>query len=611
MSQFPNPEEVRLDPALAALAAGARVGAGRFSLLRLLGRGGSGVVWLARDEHLRESVALKFLPPEIRHDAVALDDLRRETSRSRKLTHPHIIRIHDLYKTDEEAFISMEYVDGLNLSEMRLQQPDRVLTWSFLEPVVKELCLALDYAHGERIVHRDLKPANMIVDGRGRLKLADFGIAAIVTDTVSRISVGRHALSGTACYMSPQQLDGTLPQVTDDIYSVGATLYELLTSRAPFFSGDIAHQVRSFAPQPIEKRLSQLNIHNPVPTSVSAMIMACLSKEPEKRPQSARSLAEQVGIGPLSAKGTMDARTEDAKIKTTEPVISAEISDKSTRENGATIVNSATAVENGSLPERRSPLLGIAALFVIVVVAGATWWWLSHQPPAKTGSQTPVAVTPEFVAIFNGQDFSGWDGDPQIWSVQDGVITANNGTSKERRPVALFWRGGTVDDFELRLSFKIKSGNSGVYYRAKQLLGHEVGGYQFEISGPMTGVLLETGPDRMRRQPSQAGSVTSARVVDGKEKVVVGGKTASTALEVKNAFRPGAWNDVVIVAQSNHMVHTLNGHTIIDATDEFEKRPSTGTVALEIYGNIPTSVQFRDIRLKRLPSASSVGVGNK
>jgi serine/threonine protein kinase len=611
MSQFPNSEEVRLDPALAALAAGARVGAKRFSLLRLLGRGGSGVVWLARDEHLRESVALKFLPPEIRHDAVALDDLRRETSRSRKLTHPHIIRIHDLYKTDEEAFISMEYVDGLNLSEMRLQQPDRVLTWSFLEPLVKELCLALDYAHGERIVHRDLKPANMIVDGRGRLKLADFGIAAIVTDTVSRISVGRHALSGTACYMSPQQLDGTLPQVTDDIYSVGATLYELLTSRAPFFTGDIAHQVRSFAPQPIEKRLSQLNIHNPVPASVSAMIMACLSKEPEKRPQSARSLAEQFGIGPLGAKGTQDARPEDPKIKTTEPVISAEISDKSTRDNGVTTVNRAAAVENGPLPKRRSPLLGIAALFVILALAGATWWWLSHQPPAKTVSQTPVAVTPEFVAIFNGQDFSGWEGDPQIWSVQDGVITANNGTSKERRPVALFWRGGTVDDFELRLSFKIKSGNSGVYYRAKQLLGHEVGGYQFEISGPMTGVLLETGPDRMRRQPSQAGSVTTARVVDGKEKVVVGGTTASTALDVKNAFRAGAWNDVVIIAQGNHMVHTLNGRTIIDATDEFEKRPRTGTVALEIYGNIPTSVQFRDIRLKRLSAASSVGVGNK
>src|SRR5687767_2102443 len=172
-----DPQEPRLDPALAALAKGSRVGGGRFTLLRQLGQGGMGVVWLARDEQLREDVALKFLPQEIRHDAVALDDLRRETSRSRKLTHPHIIRIHDLYKVENEAFISMEYVEGSNLSELRLQQPDRIFKWTFLEPLVKQLCDALAYAHGENVIHRDLKPANMMLDARGRLKLADFGLA--------------------------------------------------------------------------------------------------------------------------------------------------------------------------------------------------------------------------------------------------------------------------------------------------------------------------------------------------------------------------------------------------------------------------------------------------
>src|SRR5688572_12735399 len=206
-----DPKEARLDPTLAALASGSQVGDGRFTLLRLLGQGGMGVVWLARDEHLREEVALKFLPPEIRHDAAALDDLRRETSRSRRLTHAHIIRIHDLYKVEREAFISMEYIDGPNLSELRLEQPDRVLKWVFLEPLIQQLCDALDFAHRENIVHRDLKPANMMLDGRRRLKLADFGVAAMVSDSVSRVSLGRHLLSGTASYMSPQQLDGQLP----------------------------------------------------------------------------------------------------------------------------------------------------------------------------------------------------------------------------------------------------------------------------------------------------------------------------------------------------------------------------------------------------------------
>jgi serine/threonine protein kinase len=593
MSQFLNPEEGRLDPALAGLTTGSRVGGGRFTLLRLLGRGAMGVVWLARDEQLREGVALKFLSPEIRHDAVALDDLRRETSRSRKLTHPHIIRIHDLYKTEQEAFISMEYVDGLNLSEMRLQQPDRILTWGFLEPLVKELCQALDYAHGERIVHRDLKPANMIVDGRGRLKLADFGIAATVTDTISRMSVGRHALSGTACYMSPQQLDGQPPQVTDDIYSVGATLYELLSSRAPFFTGDIAHQVRSFQPQPLEKRLAQLNLHNPVPAPVTSMIMACLAKEPEKRPQSGRAIAEQIGLGPLGNKSGEPAFAPEP-VSRREPLVASPAAALVEKRNGT------TSSEAEPARKRRSPVLAVAVLLLLAALAGGGWWW-SERRAAKVVTQTAVPPVPEFIPLFNGHDFSGWDGDPEIWSVQDGVITASNGISKERRPVALFWRGGSVEDFELRLSFKIRSGNSGIYYRAKQLLAHEVGGYQFEIAGPGTGLLLESGSDRMRRQPSQAGSVTVAQVVNGREKLKVEGPTASNALELKNAFRPGAWNDVIITVQSNHIIHNLNGHVIVDTTDEYEKRPRSGMVALEVYGAVPTSVQFRDIRLKRLP----------
>jgi serine/threonine protein kinase len=468
-----------------------------------------------------------------------------------------------------------------------------------LEPLIKELCLALDYAHGERIVHRDLKPANMMVDGRGRLKLADFGIAAIMTDTVSRVSVGRHALSGTACYMSPQQLDGTLPQVTDDVYSIGATLYELLTSRAPFFTGDIAHQVRSFAPQPIEKRLSQLNIHNPLPPSVSGTIMTCLAKEPEKRPESARAIAEQIGLGPLGAKPGKEAPVKVDPTPKPRPVEPAPPAELVKHRNGNT-----TPYDTDPKQKRqRSPLLAVAAAIVLVAVAGGIWWF-SQRGTAKTPSQTAAAAVPEFISLFNGRDFTGWDGDPQIWSVRDGIITATDGTSKERRPVALFWRGGTVDDFELRVSFKITSGNSGIYYRAKQLLGFEVGGYQFEISGPMTGLLVESGPDRMRRQPSQAGSVTLARVENGKEQVTTQGPTPSSAHDVKKAFRAGAWNDVVIIARGNHVVHMLNGHTMIDTTDEYEKRPRSGTIALEVYGTVPTSVQFRDVRLKRLSATS-------
>jgi len=269
---------------------------GRFVLVKRLGRGGMGEVWLARDERLREPVALKFLPPEIRGDAGALDDLRRETARSHHLSHPNIVRIHDLHEDpDGMAFIVMEYIDGPTLAALRLQQPSRVLSWIFLRPLVAQLCAALEYAHGEKVIHRDLKPANQMVDSRGRLKLADFGIAAVASDSMSRVSV-RYSTSGTLPYMSPQQVTGQRPQAADDIYALGATLYELLTGKPPFHSGDITHQVLHQAPEPMEDRLAALGIQNEIPPDAAALIMACLAKEPGQRPQSARAVAEWIGL---------------------------------------------------------------------------------------------------------------------------------------------------------------------------------------------------------------------------------------------------------------------------------------------------------------------------
>lgn len=274
-----------------ALTPGQTAGAGRFTLLKLLGRGGMGEVWLAHDGRLNEQAALKFLPPEIHQDAAALDELQRETLKSRKLSHPHIVRIHDLHHAEGEApFISMEYVDGPNLVSLRVQQPERVLSWEFLRPLVEQLCAALDYAHSEGIIHRDLKPANLMLSSNGRLKLADFGIAAVVNDSATRASA-RSATSGTLAYMSPQQLAGKRPAVGDDIYALGAALYELLSSKPPFYTGDLTHQILHEAPEPLEERLAALGIHNPIPAGVAALVMACLAKDPGQRPASSAAAA--------------------------------------------------------------------------------------------------------------------------------------------------------------------------------------------------------------------------------------------------------------------------------------------------------------------------------
>ncbi len=279
-----------------SLTPGQTIGGGRYSLVRELGRGGMGVVWLAQDKRLEEPVALKFLPPQIRSDPAALDDMRRETRKSRKLTHPNIIRIHDLFESPgEPPFISMEYVDGTPLHALKSSQPQQLFSWEYLKPLVKQLCEALDYAHEEKVIHRDLKPSNLMLDSRGRLKLADFGIASAASDSLHRLTRDPGS-SGTPLYMSPQQMNSQAPRVSDDIYSLGAALYELLTSKPPFYTGDIFRQVQDAAPTPLDERLADLQLTNEIPSQVGASIMACLAKEREQRPASASAVAERLGI---------------------------------------------------------------------------------------------------------------------------------------------------------------------------------------------------------------------------------------------------------------------------------------------------------------------------
>ena len=162
---------------------------GRYTLVDILGQGGMGVVWLARDEELDRDVALKFLPQPLVHDGALLNDLKRETRRSLELTHKNIVRIYDFEHDERMACISMEYVDGQTLSNLRGEKEQKVFEPSDLAPLTAQLCEALDYAHNyARVIHRDLKPANLMVNRRGELKVSDFGIARSLSDTVSRLT---------------------------------------------------------------------------------------------------------------------------------------------------------------------------------------------------------------------------------------------------------------------------------------------------------------------------------------------------------------------------------------------------------------------------------------
>src|SRR5947207_5112394 len=157
------------------------------------------------------------------------------------------------------ACISMEYVDGQTLSNLRGEKEQKVFEPSELAPLTAQLCDALDYAHNyARIIHRDLKPANLMVNQRGELKVSDFGIARSLGDSLSVITMagGR---SGTLAYMSPQQLEGERGTHLDDIYSLGASVYELLTSKPPFYVGNIDRQIREKIPPSMTERRKELD----------------------------------------------------------------------------------------------------------------------------------------------------------------------------------------------------------------------------------------------------------------------------------------------------------------------------------------------------------------
>ena len=273
---------------------GASFGADRFVIETVIGEGGMGVVCRAFDQMLHKTVALKFLSPLIQANDIALESMRNETRKSLDLTHPNIVRIHDFHHfTNDLPFICMEFIDGITMAYLKSEQPEQLFPWEAIEALMPQICSALGYAHGVGIIHRDLKPANMMLDQNRCLKLADFGLSVAAGDVDENEAMGT---SGTPCYMSPQQLVGVPSVPTDDIYALGATLYELLTSQPPFCQGDILAQVRDDDPPPMSVRLKEFGLENVIPRHVEKLVMDCLQKDPDLRPQSMVEIAKRIGI---------------------------------------------------------------------------------------------------------------------------------------------------------------------------------------------------------------------------------------------------------------------------------------------------------------------------
>ena len=265
---------------------------GRYRIVGLLGRGGMGEVYRADDLKLGRPVALKFLPPEVADDRARLERFLNEVRTALTVTHPNVCRVHDIGEVDGQHYLSMEYVDGEDLRSL-LRRIGRLPETKAVE-IARQLCSGLAAAHAQGILHRDLKPANVMIDGRGRSKLTDFGLATLARQ-VDEADLG----AGTPAYMSPEQLDGRELTVSSDIYSLGLVLYELFTGRRAFESTTAAQLKRVLESSTPANPSSHVESLDP---AVERTILRCLEADPTRRPASALEVAASLpGGDPLAA----------------------------------------------------------------------------------------------------------------------------------------------------------------------------------------------------------------------------------------------------------------------------------------------------------------------
>jgi eukaryotic-like serine/threonine-protein kinase len=272
---------------------------GRYEILSVLGQGGMGAVYQARDRELDRLIALKVIRPELATDPAILQRFKQELILARNITHKNVVRIYDLGEADGIRFITMEYVDGEDMRTL-LRKNGKFSAQQAI-PMIEQVCRALDSAHSEGVIHRDLKPQNIMRDKQGRIVVMDFGLARSLGDS-GMTQTG--AIVGTMEYMSPEQALGSQLDQRSDIFSVGLIFYELLTGKSPYHA-DTA--IASLMRRTREVAKPASDVENTVPRSLSAIVSRCLEREPANRYHSVVELLQQLNAWEANPNISADA----------------------------------------------------------------------------------------------------------------------------------------------------------------------------------------------------------------------------------------------------------------------------------------------------------------
>ncbi|MEE4273050.1 MAG: protein kinase [Thermoanaerobaculales bacterium] len=385
-----------------------------YQILRRLGAGGMGEVYLALDTKLGREVAIKVLPPELSADPHRLERFRREASIVAALNHPNIVTIFSVEESDGLHFFTMEYIDGRTLSEL---VPGSGLPAAELAALALPLVDALDAAHDRGVTHRDLKPGNIMVNRDGHLKVLDFGLSKVrIVDTHGGESdslaetdflTGHGQILGTTPYMSPEQLKGQPADQRSDIFALGTVFYGMATGKHPFnadSSAEIISSILSHAPPQVS------SLRNDLPDELGAVVGRCLEKDPEGRFQTAGELREALSRAIGAASNRVSGHRQVDHDDPTE------------------VVTPPSTPPSRAVRTTAAGWAGIGLAAVIVVTAGL-WFWTSQdrdpEPPLRS-----LAVLP----------FTNLSGDAELDRLAEAISSGLVSTLREVKGVQVVGR---------------------------------------------------------------------------------------------------------------------------------------------------------------------------
>jgi len=254
----------------------------KYEIIGEIGRGAMGIVYKAKDTVLQRIVALKVMPKFMVDNPKISENFKREAIAAARLNHPNIVTVYEAGEEEGDLFIAMEYIEGSNIKQLLLQKkPIPIQGVLFISA---QICKGLGYAHENGVVHRDIKPTNIMWTPKKLVKILDFGLARVIQEMASTVTI----VGGTPHYMSPEQTLGEKVDHRTDIYSLGVTMFEMVTGRLPFSRGDIGyHHIHTPPPDPREFNKS-------IPDELARIILKCMAKKPEERYSSAYEVFDEL-----------------------------------------------------------------------------------------------------------------------------------------------------------------------------------------------------------------------------------------------------------------------------------------------------------------------------